>query len=239
MLDPLLAAAPAGARWIVYDHPGVGRSERRGGPFTTGGLAAAAVRVLDELGLASAHIAGISLGGAIAIELALETPRRARSLVLLGTTAAGPLRRHLDVAALTVTNARILAGSIVRRRLWLDPALYSREHQRRRQRRRPRSAAAPPADYGASAAALLGQAVAASLHDRSARLREIDIPTLIIHGERDVLVPVANARAVAAGVRGATLRIFPGTGHAFMLERPAEVAALLTDWAQQTRPASA
>ena len=233
LLEPLVAVPPAGIRWVIYDHPGIGRSDSRGLAITTSGLASAAVRVLDELELPAAHIAGMSLGGAIAIELALREPQRVTSLCLLGTTAAGPLGRHLDLAALALVGARILTGSLTRRRLWFGPALYSSDHLRQRVPSELRSV--PTTLAGAhrpSPLALLGQATAASLHDRSRRLREIVAPTLVLHGELDPLLPVANARDLAAGIPGSTLIILPGAGHAFELEDPNAIAALLANWAR-------
>jgi pimeloyl-ACP methyl ester carboxylesterase len=232
LLEPLLSAAPAGVRWIVYDHPGIGRSDRRGCSYTTGGLAAGALRVLDQLELPSAHIAGMSLGGAVAIELALRAPERVRSLVLMGTTAGGPLERHLDIAALAVASARSVTGSLTRRRLWFGPTIYSQDHLHRPTTPRPH---APVRGIGASPIALVGQACAASLHDRSRSLRKIEAPTLVMHGADDALLPVANARALAAGIPDCALRILPRAGHAFALERPDEVAAVLTEWAMHGR----
>jgi 3-oxoadipate enol-lactonase len=234
LLRPLLRAAPGGVQFIVYDHPGIGRSDRCGVAYTTGMLAGAALRVLDRLGLRAAHIAGMSLGGAVAIELALRSPERVGSLALLGTTAAGPLGRHTDAVALARVGARVFTGSLSRRRLWFGPALYSPDHIRRTA-----GAAAGPErgpgghTTGASMLALLGQTAAASLHDRGSAIKRITAPTLVMHGEADALLPVANARALARGIPGSTLVIVPGAGHAFELERPAEVTALLADWAHR------
>ena len=232
LLNPLVLRTPAGARFVVYDHPGIGRSDRGGFACTTGALAAAGLRVLDQLELPAAHIAGMSLGGAIAIELALNSPERVSSLALLGTTAAGPLGRHTDPAALARVSAQVLAGSLTRRRLWWGPALYS-EHHIRRQASAPREGHAATEATGAGIRALVGQATAATLHDRSRRLGDIAAPTLVMHGEADALLPVANARDLADGIPHSTLQIVPGAGHAFELEMPAEIAARLADWAHR------
>ena len=85
--------AGAGSPTII---PATGRSSKRALACTTGGLAPQRTRVLDELGLETAHIVGASLGGAIALQVALRVPHRVGSLILMGTTAAGPLDRRLD-----------------------------------------------------------------------------------------------------------------------------------------------
>lgn len=233
LLRPLLRAAPPGIRFIIYDHPGIGRSDRGGFAYTTGMLASAACGVLDQLELETAHIAGMSLGGAIAIELALRAPGRVSSLALLGTTAAGPLGRHTDPIALARVGGLVLIGSLSRRRLWFGPALYSAEHIRRTSARATGPERGPAGDAtGPSVRALLGQATAASLHDRSRSLRQITARTLVIHGEADALLPVSNARDLAQKIPNSTLVIIPGAGHAFELEDPALIAGLLAEWAQ-------
>jgi len=114
-----------GLRWITCDLPASGRSSNRALVCTTGGLALSATRVLDELGLDTAHIVGASLGGAIALQAALRVPHRVRSLILMGTTAAGPFDRRLDLGELLAVTARVASGSLRRRRLWLAPAIFS------------------------------------------------------------------------------------------------------------------
>ena len=120
-----MAASDGGVRWITCDHPGSGRSSKRALACTTGGLALSATRVLDELGLETAHIAGASLGGAVALQVALRVPHRVRSLILMGTTAGGPLDRRIDPRKLMAVTARVVWGSLRRRRLWLAPAIFS------------------------------------------------------------------------------------------------------------------
>lgn len=228
-LEPLASAGSARARWIVYDHPGTGGSPAESFPCTTAQLARCALSVLDQLGIPAAHVAGMSLGGAVALELALSAPHRLRSLILIGTTAAGPLGRNRDLPGLALTTAAITTGSLARRRLWVAPALYGPGHRGAGTRRRPAGpGSAPPGRT--SPWALLGQACAATLHDRSRALHRIEVPTLIVHGKCDVLLPVHNARSLADRIPHATLRIVEGAGHALALEQPDELAALVGEW---------
>src|SRR3984885_159454 len=86
IFEPIVGASGGGMRWITCDLTASGRSSKRALACTTGGLALSTTRVLDELGLETAHIAGASLGGAIALQAVLRVPRRVRSLILMGTT---------------------------------------------------------------------------------------------------------------------------------------------------------
>lgn len=150
--EPIVAASDGGVRWITCDHPGSGRSSKRALACTTGGLALSATRVLDELGLETAHIAGASLGGAVALQVALRVPHRVRSLILMGTTAGGPLDRRIDPRKLMAVTARVVWGSLRRRRLWLAPAIFSPDflaHEPDRAKTRLRLLSAhPPAPWG-------------------------------------------------------------------------------------------
>lgn len=211
-------------RYVTYDHPGTGRSTRRALPITTAALAASAVRVLDELGIDSAHVIGHSLGGAIATELALRFPHRVRGLILVGTSTSGPLS--------VPPSPRTLARAL---RHGMRTAFFSEEflaHEPDRTRLLMRGVAA----HRAPPWSLVGQFLAAGLHDRALDLHRIAAPTLVIHGERDVLVPVANAHRLAAGIPDAELQIVPGAGHAVELERPGETLAIVREWLARRSP---
>jgi 3-oxoadipate enol-lactonase len=232
IFDPIVAASGGGPRWITCDLPASGRSSSRAPVWTTGGLALSTTRVLDELGIEAAHIAGASLGGAIALQVALRVPHRVRSLILMATTAAGPLDRRLDPRELMAVTARVASGSLRRRRLWLAPAMFSpgflaREPERASALLRLVSVH-QPTPWG-----LAGQYVAAALHDVASDLDRITVPTLILHADRDVLVPLANAEQLARGIADAELHVFPGAGHAFGLEHPVRTASIIRDWVQR------
>ena len=83
---------------------------------------------------------------------------------------------------------------------------------------------------------MLYQGHAAMLHDTSTRLDQIQAKTLIIHGEQDVLVPVANGRLLHEGISGSTLKVLPGASHMYAFDDPSGTAAVVLDWFEQSMP---
>lgn len=229
VFSPLTDASGDGFRWITYDHPAAGRSSRRAFACTTAVMARSAIDVLDELGLDAAHVAGASLGGAVALEVALRFPERVRSLILMGTTAAGSLNRGTNYLQLLTISLQIVTGSVRRRRLWLGPAMFSPAF-RTQQPERTRALAELLSAYPPTLWGVIGQCIAASLHDVSGELNRISAPTLVLHGDQDIPVPLCNAEQLARGIPDAELHVFPGHGHLFALENPAQTIAVLQGW---------
>jgi 3-oxoadipate enol-lactonase len=225
--EPFLAALAPGLTEILYDHRGIGLSPPRDGAFTIADLAADALALLDELGLESAHVMGISMGGMVAQELVLAAPERVRSLTLGCTYAGGAGSRLTDDA--------------VSQRLTMTAMSGDREAMLRTAWDLNVSAAfaAGPAHYEAFRAmavqlpaplpVLMRQLQAVLGHDTSARLGSITAPTLVIHGSDDQVLNVANARHIAGLIPGARLEILEGTGHMFWWERPDESARLVRE----------
>jgi 3-oxoadipate enol-lactonase len=227
--EPFLEALRRDFEVIVYDHHGVGASSRLEQPITIVGMAENAVGLLDVLEIDSAHIMGISMGGMIAQELALAHPERVRTLTLGCTYCGGE-------------------GSS-----FLSPELSERLAEARRSGDRERAlrtsweanvSAAMVDDRDAYAAYLaIGQrrAVALSVieaqteairaHDTSARLSKLAMPTLVIHGTADEILPVQNGRLVASHIPGSHLEILEDVGHLFFWERPDRAAELVREHA--------
>jgi pimeloyl-ACP methyl ester carboxylesterase len=226
VLEPLAAPYGARFRYITYDHPGTCRSSKRSLPVTTAHLAASAARLLDELGIESAHVIGHSLGGAVAQELALRFPHRVRGLILVGTSTSGPLSVPVDPRDL----ARVAVHG-------LRPAIFSADFLEREPERADALMRALTA-HRAPPWSIAGQFLAAGLHDRALDLHRVTAPSLILHGERDRLVPVANARRLAAAIPDAELHVIEGTGHSAELERRDEVLAIVCDWLARRAPAA-
>jgi pimeloyl-ACP methyl ester carboxylesterase len=211
-----------GGRFVIrYDHRDTGRSVmyEPGHPGYTGAdLVADAAGVLDAYEMRSAHLVGVSAGGAFAQLLALAFPVRVRSLVLISTSPAKPVGRSLPPA--TERYREFLASAEVD---WSDHASvieYLVDYQRmlaggerpfdeaamrelvRRDVERARNIASSENH---------GQAPEGDLP--SAPLSSIAAPTLVIHGTADPMFPIEHGQALAEQIPGATLLTLEGAGH--------------------------
>jgi pimeloyl-ACP methyl ester carboxylesterase len=183
--------------------------------YTLADMAADALGVLDALGIASAHVCGASMGGMIAQHMAKIAPARVKSLTLMMTSSGA---RHLPLPSLRVRTAFIArppstsVDAIVAHYVKLYALIGSPAYPPPPAALRDRLAlsirrAYRPAGTARQMAAILADA------DRSPLLGAIRVPTVVIHGAADPLVPVAAARDIAAKVAGATIDVVDGMGH--------------------------
>ena len=234
VFEPLLPLY--GRRFAItsYDNRGAGRSSGATPGLSVGQLAADAVGVLDAMGIESAHVYGLSMGGMIAQEIALRFPHRVRALVLGGTTPGGlhavlPWR---ELAALSRTLPGRPGGARARA---LAAALFSPEFRAAE----PARVAQLLALFGRHRAHPVGVAAhwwATVYHDTWARLPRLERPTLVMHGGADALTPLGSAVRLAERIPGAELAVVPGAGHAYPLERPQESFDLLVDFLERRGP---
>jgi pimeloyl-ACP methyl ester carboxylesterase len=177
-------------------------------------LAADAVGVLDALGIRAAHVVGASMGGYIAQLVAITHPERVLSLtsIMSGPSSAeGVPPKPEGAAVLMITppatrEERIELGMSIRRALLGPGDPFDETYERARATR-----AVDRAYYAIGTGRQLVAILAAE--PRLERLSKLKVPTLVIHGKDDVLVPVENGRIVAAAVPGARLIEFDGMGH--------------------------
>ena len=213
-----MGALSACHRVIAFDNRGVGRTGAPDHRYTTAMMARDALGLLDALSIDRAHVIGVSMGGMIAQELALERPERVRSLHL-GCTLARPDAYMLALNA-AWREMRIGLGREATLRtlgLWLfSPVTYAE---------RPdlveallQNALANP--YPQSLAGFLRQGEAVASHNALDRLPAIRCPTLVSVAEDDILVPPRFSWEIVARIRGAELRVVPTAGHGYFLERP-------------------
>jgi pimeloyl-ACP methyl ester carboxylesterase len=203
---------------ITFDHRDTGESDHVAWPYTIPQLADDAVAVLDAAQAESAHVYGLSLGGMVAQELALRHRDRVQALVL-GATSAGGAGAVLPGTLPMTYFAR--AGSMGPEEAeWAAvPYTYGEATRRLRANRIAENIAhrmVTPTDT----MAFLHQAAAAAAHNAFDRLAKIDTPTLVVHGEEDLVVPPANGILLAERIPGARLRLWPGAGHLYIVDEP-------------------
>jgi len=197
-------------RTIVLDNRGVGRSSVPTGPYPIALMASDAVAVLDAAGVDSAHVFGISMGGMIAQELALQGPQRVRSLILGCTAAGGPtaVRSEPEAAKVLMNRGSMTPEEAVSAAV---PYVYDPGTPRDRVEEdlTIRRAWLPqPEGY-------TGQLQGILAWEAYSRLPQLKMPTLVIHGETDRLVPIGNGELIASRIPGAKLVRLPHASHIF------------------------
>lgn len=210
-------------RAIAYDGRGIGRTSRGDLPqYGIDRLADDAAALLDALGLDSAHVYGVSMGGMVAQEVALRHPGRIQRLVLGCTTCGrrGVQPRGEQASALNVKGARN-----AREALWAAvPSLYSpafiAAHRDVVEQDVELRLAHPP-----RGGHYFRQLAAARAHDTYDRLPDLQAPTLVLHGELDLLVPPLNADILAGRIPRAEQIRFPHAAHMYHVEVQAEADA--------------
>ena len=208
-------------RVIAFDNRGVGRTSAPDGPYTTSQMACDVVGLLDGLDVPRAHVFGISMGGMVAQELAIEHPERIDTLILGCTTpgssrAAGVAQLRNDIATFRDANGKqdLEWISEFLRRLWTEEAMTKATPEL--QDFVLSLIRFPPTSHG-----LIHQADAVAAHDAHDRLGQIPHRTLVMTGAEDTLIDPKNSEILAELIPDAKLVVFEGLRHAFHLERPA------------------
>ncbi len=197
------------------DLPAALRGDLSSASYTLSDMAADAVGLLDVLKVDAAHVVGASLGGAIAQTLAIEHPKRVRSLTSMMSTTGdmrvgqahpatmkalfegAPARTREEFVARRVRAFTVIGSPAFP----VDPAYFS-------------ATAGLAYDRDHDEAALVRQAVASvASGDRTELLRGLDVPTLVLHGLADTLCDPSGGRATAAAIPGAELVLIEGMGH--------------------------
>ena len=222
LLDPLRRALPA-VETIAVDMPGSGGSATTATPRCFGGLARLAASLLDVLGYRQVDVLGVSWGGALAQEFALQQGARVRRLVL-AATSSGWLGVPGRPSALWVlaTPRRYYSPRYFEA---VAPTLYGgavRDNPRLLHQQGHLRFIHPPSLRG-----YLWQLAAAWGWTSMFRLHYLRCPTLVLGADDDPIVPLANARLIAWRVPNARLHVVRGGGHLFLVTHAAEVAPLI------------
>ena len=227
--EPFLERLRTHFRVIRFSNRGTGLSDKPGGDVSIRLMAEDAARLLGELGIQRAHVLGISMGGMIAQELVLNHAERVQGLVL-GCTMCG-------FAHGVPPRAEVMAGSAQ------AGALPPQEHIRQFL-----LTAATPEFLGKADKEFWGWMIATWLaaptpwetigrhfmavqsFDTYERLAQIQALTLIVHGDRDQLIPVENAEVLRNRIEGSKVQIVSDVGHMFFWEKPEESAQAIVEF---------
>lgn len=204
-------------RTITFDNRGVGRSDMPPGPYPIALMASDAAAVLDAAGVESAHVFGISMGGMIAQEFALQYPERVLSLILGCTAAGGPcaVPAEPDATQMLMSRTGMTPEEAAQAAL---PFIYhaATSQQMIEEDLATRRPWFPKREaYTAQLQGILSW-------ESYSRLPQIASPTLVIHGDSDLLVPPANAKLIAQSISGSKLVILSGASHIFTTDQPEE-----------------
>jgi pimeloyl-ACP methyl ester carboxylesterase len=218
----------AGYRVLMFDNRGIGQTSKPAGPYSSRLLADDAKALVDHLGITGFHLLGVSMGGMIVQEYALAYPEDLKSLVLACTYAApGPFCSRMF--AMWADAAPVLGVPFVMRdvTLWAFSTEFFSER------------ASELAEFETAmkymdqpVPAYLAQLAVIQQHDTTGRLAEISVPTLVLAGEQDILIPVSLSRALYDWIPGAEWQTVRG-GHACLWEHPASFNSAVVDFVRR------
>lgn len=218
---------------ITFDNRGAGDSDKPAGPYSVNMMAEDTIGLLDALNITSAHVMGHSLGGFIAQELILIRPDLVNKLVLASTNCGG-----MDVIPITPEAMEVLTNregdplELVKRGIAIAcaPDFVEQEKEITQELITYRfSNPVPPEQYQAQVMAGAGMS-ALSADTVKERTASISVPTLILFGEYDRVVPPGNAEILSSLIADSEVKIIPGTGHMFPIEDPVSTVTIIREF---------
>ncbi|MGH7907056.1 MAG: alpha/beta fold hydrolase [Candidatus Binataceae bacterium] len=225
---PLLS----GFNSIYYDNRGVGNSDRPEGAYTIHGMADDASALLNALGIAKAKVYGISMGGMMAQELVLRHPEQVVKLVLGCSSAGGAIAKMapFDVLEKLISGVKRMASAPAEALDTLIALLYP-----------PEFVAAHPEIKGLMLAGLaMVPATPPETADRTVAgllqfnaydlLPQVKCPVLIVHGEKDVVIPPENAVIIKSQIPQAEVVMIPNAGHGYWVSDPVAIHQKIVAW---------
>ncbi len=231
---PMIPFLP-GFRCICFDNRGTGESDRPEGPYTIPDMADDASALLDAIGVARAKVYGISMGGMIAQELALRHPEKVEKLVLGCTTPGGASAKMAPPELLErlVGAVKLAAREPERSVDTLMPLLYPSDviaaHPEIRDMILATMRLGPPTPPETADRAMAG----IGGFDALDRLDRIRCPVLIVHGDKDLLLPPENALLLKSRIPHAELMMIPGAGHGYQASDPVGIHQRIVAWLNQ------
>ena len=225
--EPVVDRLAERFRVLLFDNRGIGDSDVPDGPYTAAGMAGDALAVLDAAGVDRAHVAGTSLGGMVAQELARAHPERVDRLVLVCTVPGGdatvPMpQQTVDLLARMPQLEPEVALRLAIENAFSDETVAARPELVERILAHRTAAPQDPAGWQAQASA--------GTTYTGGDLGDLTMPTLVVHGTQDVVLDPDNARVLADGLPDAELVFFEGAGHLLFWEQPDRFVEVVTDF---------
>jgi pimeloyl-ACP methyl ester carboxylesterase len=208
----------------AVDNRGAGASDKPLGDYSTAEMADDYARLIESRGLGRVRVVGISMGGAIAQELALRHPDLVARMVLVSTWGrcddyTKEIFRHFAATRACVAPAEFTR--LLQLWIWTPEHLNANLGELEQARRVPSDM--PQHAFEAQCAACIG-------HDALERLGDLDVPTLITAGDRDIFTPPALAGELRERIPNSRLELFSGSGHAHHWEALDEFNGLTAEW---------
>ncbi|HWK16228.1 MAG TPA: alpha/beta hydrolase [Solirubrobacteraceae bacterium] len=226
---------PVFSRWyrtIVFDNRDVGRSSYAAAPYVIEDMAADALGLADGLALGRFHLLGISMGGAIAQQVALAQPERVSTLTLCVSYASagrmGRDRARLQADAAAEKSDDALLEELML--LTLSEAIYETADDLPAVRELVLSY-----PYRQRREGFIRQIRAGATHEAGDRLAALTMPVHVIGAEQDLLVPVWKSRQLAELIPGARMSVIEGGAHAVNVEHAREFNALVLEFLRDSR----
>ena len=200
-------------RTLAFDNRGVGLSDVPPGPYSIATMAADAAAVLDAAEIVSAHVFGVSMGGMIAKEFALQFPARTRSLILGCTSPGGSSAIRAESKVIDILLGRDMTPEQARTAILpyiydasTPQALIDQDINLRR-------------NWLPSPEGYTAQLQAIRAWEAYSRIAQITAPTLVIHGRSDGLIPAGNGELIARRIPGAKFVVLERASHMFLTDQ--------------------
>lgn len=221
LFDAQVAELAGNYRIVRFDLPGHGGSPTPAGPYTIAGMASDVLAALEKHGVEKFHYAGVSIGGAIGLRLALDHGDRLLSLAVCASSArfADPPAWPARAATVRAEGTEAMVAS--RPGTWYTEC-FALAHPREEARLLDMLRTTAAEGYA-------GCCEAIGSHDVRDRLGEITVPTLAVAGEEDPATPPAMLSEIADAVRGARLVVVPASAHLLNVEVPEVVNRALAE----------
>ncbi|MDD5370263.1 MAG: alpha/beta fold hydrolase [Anaerolineaceae bacterium] len=217
----------AGYRPLAPDMPGFGQSHFQGGRWSISRSSEACMELLQALAIAHVYAVGISMGGTVALQLAFDHPDRIAGLVLVNTFAS--LRPDTVEGWLYLLRRYTMLNfqGLSRQAEYVAQRIFPKPEQI--ELRRLLIAEVQQSDQNVYKEAMR----ALGWFDKRRRLKELQLPTLVVSGDRDGTVPLRNQKVLADGISGAHRVMIADAGHAVTVEQPDAFNQVLLDFLRQ------